>query len=147
MIVGCLALAGCGVTPVSMLDGGPLPLRCAPPLRQMLVAPASGSNAGIPLAGVAWNGDHCELTPDEHDPAMVLLVADFMFAGAATLVASPANRWMIVGSSTGSGPTSYLSGFARDTDIRVDLDRGADAITIVFRVEAETLVLVSMARR
>jgi hypothetical protein len=135
------------VTPVSMLDGGPLPLRCAGPLRQMLVPAPSGTNAGVPEAGIVWNGDHCELTADEHAPGMVLLIADITYMGGELLTAARADRWVITSSSTGAGPTTYITSLMRDTDIRVDMDRADDAIRIVLRIEEGTLVLVSMARR
>jgi hypothetical protein len=146
-----LLLACCGPTPLALNDAGPRPLFCATPMRIDLVAPTTGTNAGIPMASIAWPGDHCVLTDDEHAPGLVLLLADFSGTvfGPAALTVSPGSDWRIDSSSPGGGgPSPYLSNQPRDTDITVTLHDGTetDRVSVTFRVEGNTLVLLDMHR-
>ena len=128
--------------------GAALRLECATPLSTPLVPQTSGTTPGVPSMGVAWEGDHCAFVTDDTDPNLVLYIADFTGTALRDLVAARAGRWAIAWSSTEPGPTTYISGLPRDTDISVLMTR-ADArsdvnVMITFRVEGSTLVLLSM---
>lgn len=150
-LAGTIALAvvlgGCGdLAPLASLDGGPMPLACTTPMSIDLVAPTSGTNVGVPMAGIAWTGGRCVMVTDEHAVGLVLLVADFTGTIFGGLTATGVDHWVIATSSTGSGPTSYLPMLPRDTDITVEMDRGSDRVGITFRVSGQTLVLQAMHR-
>ncbi len=153
VVLGLLAVpggaAGCGTpTALASLDGGAQALVCATPTSEALVAPTSGPNAGIPMAGVVWNAGRCSLSTDEHAPGLVLLIADFAGTPFGLLTASAASRWRIDSSSTGSGPTTYLANIPRDTDITVQMASSvAQSVSITFRVSAtNVLTLLDMHR-
>lgn len=139
-----VSLAGCAIAPVASLEAGPRMLTCRAPMRIDLAPLPSGTNAGVPAAGIAWSGDHCMLAADENAPGIMLVVADFAGSVFMSLVAASADDWVIAQASIGSAPTTHLSPVPRDTDITIALDRDGVRVAIVFRVEGQTLVLVSM---
>ncbi len=140
-----LLLAACASPPNGGTDARAPALDCVPPLSIVLVPSPYPANRGIPMAGIAWTGDHCALETDERHPDLVLLVADFtgtVFGDAP--VATRVGDWSIVSSSLGTGPATYLAPVPRDTDVAVHLERGDERIELTFRLEGDTLVLVSM---
>lgn len=144
-----LVLGACGTpTPLALYDGGPRPLLCTTPQRIDLVAPTTGTNAGIPMAGITWPGDRCVLSTDEHAPGLVLLMADFTgtIFGAGGLTANSGSRWAIDTSTFGGAPASYLTNVPRDTDVTLTMHGPSDGVSITFRVEGNTLVLLDMHR-
>jgi hypothetical protein len=145
--LGALAmlLGACTSAPPGDRDASPLRLVCETPLSTALVPSTYPSNRGVPMAGIAWTGDHCALEVDEMHPDLVLLVADFtgsIFGDAP--VATRIGDWRIVSSSHGAAGASYIAPVPRDADVEVTLERSGVRVTIAFRLEASVLVLTSM---
>ncbi len=148
MIVLAASSAGCETpAPLRGNDGGPMPLACATPIMQDLVAPTSGSNAGVPMAGIIWAAGRCHLTTDEHEAGLVLLFADF--TGSALVgapVATAGNDWRIE-SSTAGGSGSYVLSPPRDTDLTFVMASATERVTLVVRLTAANVLVLTDMRR
>ena len=113
-------------------------LTCDVPRSAELVPSASGSNAGVPLAGIGWTDGACVFYGDDGHPDIVLLVADLTGFLSGGLVAAPGRGWRTVSSSEG------LASLPRDTDIDVVVERDGVRVELTFRVEGDTVVLLAM---
>lgn len=119
-------------------------LDCDGPIEAELVPAPSGPNAGVPIAAIAWRGDHCVLEGDENAPDALLVVADT--AGTwfdYGVVAVRAGGWVITRSSTSESPTTYTT-VQRDTDVFFELESAGARVRIDLRVSGTTLTLIAM---
>ena len=141
-----LVLAGCrgGSSVDASVDAQVL--TCDAPLSMALTPSARPPNVGLPVASIAWTGDHCALYPDEGHPDTLLFLADsdgtWFDVG---LIAQANSRWFIAEASTGAMRTTYLTGVPRDTDIHVVLESDDTQVAIDFRVDDDTVTLLAMS--
>ncbi|MCA9617171.1 MAG: hypothetical protein R3B99_23400 [Polyangiales bacterium] len=140
-----LALLGCGTSAVEPTDAPPPPvLTCDVPVETRLVASTEPPNAGVPMAGIGWDGTTCVFLPDQNATEHLIVLADLTGFLAGSLSVVSVNGWRIEESTLG-GPTTSIPGLPRDTDLRFVLRRDGVRVGITLRIEGEVVRVLAMS--
>lgn len=141
-----LFVVGCGDSMAAPVDAAlPLELRCDVPRSVMLVASDEPPNAGVPVAAIGWSEGECTLRSETGHPDDLIAIADLtgFLSGSLSLVSL--DGWNIERSSLSTRPTTMLVGLPRDTDLELVLERDDVYVRIVFRVEGDVVIVLSMS--